>query len=303
METTEQTALRERRRVGAGERWRQVVRWLLPSPGTLILIGVLLWAQSVGALPGAPAAAPASGSTSTVNYQGRLADSSGTPIDGVVTFKFALYDSPTEGALLWGPEVHADVPVSDGLFSVALGSLSGGIPQGILGGDLWLELTVAGETLSPRERLGAVPYAMQALSVPDGAISAAMLAPGAVSRMLVLRHDDAASSLADRTVVTGWGFIPGNGDVGLEENVDLGLMFEEEPPVVLVSYLGALESGTPPGSIGDFQGVGLSAVGAWTAVPTEITQSGFTVQISRSGGTFDPGRFYGYAWVAIGTAP
>jgi hypothetical protein len=302
METIEHDGARERRREWAGERWRRVARWLLPSPGTLILIGVLLWAQSVGALPGAPAAAPASGSTSTVNYQGRLADSSGTPIDGVVTFQFALYDSPTDGELLWGPEVHADVPVSAGLFSVALGLPSGGIPQDILGGDLWLEVTVAGETLSPRERLGAVPYAMQALSVPDGAISAAKLAAGAVSRMLVLRHDDATSSLADRIVVTGWGSIPGNGDVGLEEFVDPGLTFEQLP-IVLVSYLGAFESGTPPGSIGAFQGVDVSAVGAWTAVPTEITKSGFTVQISRSGGTFDPDWFYGYAWVAIGTPP
>jgi hypothetical protein len=194
------------------------------------------------------------------------------------------------------------VPVSDGLFSVALGALSGGIPQDTLGGDLWLELIVAGETLSPRERLGAVPYAMQALSVPDGAISAAKLAPGAVSRMLVLQHDDATSSLTDRTVVTGWGSIPGNSDVGLEEYVDLGLTFAEMP-VVLASYLGSLESSTPPGSISQFQGLDLSALGAWTAVPTEITESGFTLQISRSSGTFDPSRFYGYAWVAIGRAP
>jgi hypothetical protein len=288
-----------RRERQPGGRWKRVARWLVPNPGTLILIGVLLWAQSVGALPQVRQAAPAS-SSSTVNYQGRLADSSGTPVDGPVTLQFAVYDSEVDGALLWGPETHPNVPVSDGLFSIALGSQSGGLPQEILGGDLWLEVTVAGETLSPRERLGAVPYAMQALTVPDGAITAAKLAPGAVSQMLVLRQEDADPLWADRAIVTGWGSIPGNGDVGLSEYVNLELLFGE-PPVVLVTYLGGVESAVPPGTIAEFEGVDVTARGAWTAVPTEIMPWGFTVQISRSSGTFDPAWFYGYAWVAIGT--
>jgi hypothetical protein len=183
-----------------------------------------------------------------------------------------------------------------------LGSQSGGLPQDILGGDLWLEVMVQGETLSPRERLGAVPYAMQAQTVPDGAITAVKLAPGAVSRLLVLRNDGASPSLEDRAVVTGWGSLPGNGDLGLEEYVDLGVAFAE-PPVVVVTYLGAIESGAPPGSIGEFQGVDLSAPGGWTAVASGIGQSGFTLQISRSDGVFDPALYYGYAWMAIGAAP
>jgi hypothetical protein len=155
----------------SGADWKRLARWMLPSPGTILMILVLLWAQSAGALPLAQQAAPASPSTTTVNYQGRLADAGGAPINGQVTLQFALYATDVDPNPLWGPETHPNVPVSDGLFSVILGSQLGGIPQDILGGDLWLEIIVEGETLSPRERLAAVPYAMQAMTVPDRAIT------------------------------------------------------------------------------------------------------------------------------------
>jgi hypothetical protein len=150
--------------------WKRIARWLLPSPGTVIFVAVLLWGQSAGALPLARQAVPASPSTTTISYQGRLADAGGTPIDGPVTLQFALYATDVDPTPLWGPETHPNVPVAAGLFSVALGAEGSGIPLEVLGGDLWLEVVVNGETLSPRERLGAVPYAMQAMTVPDGAI-------------------------------------------------------------------------------------------------------------------------------------
>jgi hypothetical protein len=155
---------------------RRLARWLMPNPASLILGAALLCAQSAGALPLPRLAAPASPSTTTVPYQGRLAHSDGTPVDGLVDLQFALYATGTAETPLWGPEAHFDVPVSDGLFSVSLGGHTGGLPLSLLGGDLWLEVTVEGEALSPRQRLGAVPYAMRALTVPDGAISSDMLA-------------------------------------------------------------------------------------------------------------------------------
>ncbi|MBN1874898.1 MAG: H-type lectin domain-containing protein [Anaerolineae bacterium] len=154
----------------------RLLHWLTPNGGTLLLLALFLFAQSVGAIP-LPArnAAPAWPAAPTINYQGRLADSAGNPINDTVAMQFALYDTVSGGASLWGPESHATVPVSDGLFSVGLGSqTAGGIPTSVLSGDVWLEITVDGETLSPREQLRAVPYAMQAsvaLTVPDGAIT------------------------------------------------------------------------------------------------------------------------------------
>jgi hypothetical protein len=156
--------------------WRGLARWLLPTPGSLILIASLIWGQSAGALPLVRQAVPASPSTTTVHYQGRLADSGGEPLEGPVDLQFALYASDTEGEPIWGPELHEDVPVEDGLFTVNLGGPTGGLPLSLLGGSLWLEVIVEGEALSPRQQLGAVPYAMQALTVPDGAITSEKLA-------------------------------------------------------------------------------------------------------------------------------
>jgi hypothetical protein len=69
------------------------------------------------------------------------------------------------------------VEVSDGLFSVGLGSkTSGGIPTTTWNGDRYLEITVGGETLEPRELIRSVPIAGMALTVPDGAIGSEKLA-------------------------------------------------------------------------------------------------------------------------------
>ena len=149
---------------------------------TAVILGALFFgAARVGALDGmlSPLAQTTGASFSTINYQGRLADPDGTPISDILTFKFSLYDAPTDGNLLWGPESHDDVPVSDGLFSVRLGQYESLPPTLFNGGDVWLEIVVKGETLSPREKLAAVPYAMvasEALTVPDGSITSDKLA-------------------------------------------------------------------------------------------------------------------------------
>jgi hypothetical protein len=145
----------------------RLVKYLLPNPGTLIILLLFILAQNAGAAPWrAPAAAPSS--TTTVSYQGRLFDNSGDPVNGNVTLVFSLYDQASGGNRKWGPETHTGVPVSDGLFSVLLGSRTvDGVPQSALGGDLWLEVSVNGETLSPREQLGAVPYAIWSLTGAD----------------------------------------------------------------------------------------------------------------------------------------
>jgi hypothetical protein len=164
-------------------RARRILRWLLPNGGTLLLVAVLVLTANVWAKPlTSPAAAPGPSAT-TVNYQGRLADPSGNPKNGTFGMTFALYDASTGGSLVWGPESHAAVPVSDGLFSVGLGSqTSGGIPTTAWNGDRYLEVTVGGETLSPRELIRSVPIAGMALTVPNGAIDTAQIVDGAVTQ-------------------------------------------------------------------------------------------------------------------------
>ena len=100
----------------------RLLRWCLPNGGTLLLVAALILTQQVWARPLlSPDSAPGPSAT-IVNYQGRLADIEGNPLDGTYGMTFALYDAPTGGALMWGPESHAAVPVSDGLFSVGLGN-------------------------------------------------------------------------------------------------------------------------------------------------------------------------------------
>ncbi len=160
----------------------RVLRWFLPNGGTLLLVAALILTQQVWAKPlASPASAPGPSAT-TVNYQGRLADSGGNPLDGTYGMSFSLWDASTGGSLVWGPEGHAAVPVSDGLFSVGLGSqTSGGIPTSAWNGDRYLEITVGGETLSPRELIRSVPIAGMALTVPDGTIGTEQIEDGAVT--------------------------------------------------------------------------------------------------------------------------
>ncbi len=162
-------------------RIRRLLRWLTPNGGSLLLVLVLIAAAQVWAKPLASPASPGPSAT-TVNYQGRLTDSAGAPLNGTYGMTFALYDAATDGSLVWGPEEHTAVEVSNGLFSVGLGSKTqGGIPTTTWNGDRYLEITVSGETLSPRELIRSVPIAGMALTVPDGSIGAEKIADEAVT--------------------------------------------------------------------------------------------------------------------------
>jgi hypothetical protein len=271
-------------------RLRQVLRWLTPNGGTLLLVLVLVLAQRAWAWPAPNAGAAglnAPGpSTTTINYQGRLADAAGNPLTGIYAMSFSLYDTPSAGTRVWGPESHPTVQVSSGLFSVGLGSqTSGGIPTTTWNGDRYLEITVDGETLGPRELLRSVPVAGLALTVPQ---------------MRILRQDDTANSLQDRVVQAGWGSIQGDNSPGITETVTFGTAFAE-PPIVVVTFLGGTD--VPPTSIGDFPGIAVDSQKVWVVVPAAISTAGFEVQISRNVDIFAPTWYYGYSWVAIGTAP
>ena len=156
-------------------------RWALWL-GALLVTALLALTTSVWARPLLEVANTPGPNATTVNYQGRLADAAGTPLSGDYAMAFALWDAPSGGDLVWGPESHDAVPVSEGLFNVGLGSLTpGGIPTSAWGGDRYLEITVGGETLTPRELIRSVPVAGMALTVPDGAIASAQIADGGIA--------------------------------------------------------------------------------------------------------------------------
>jgi hypothetical protein len=133
--------------------------------------GLLIGAAPLAASP-AIAAVP-----SDVSYQGRLYDSDGNPLPGPVDIEVGVWDALAGGTRLYA-EIHTNVPLHDGVFSILIGT--GSLPQGAFGPALfsganrWLEVVVEGETLSPRQPFSAVPYALRAAksddSVPAGAV-------------------------------------------------------------------------------------------------------------------------------------
>ncbi|MBI5493523.1 MAG: hypothetical protein HY904_00765 [Deltaproteobacteria bacterium] len=95
--------------------------------------------------------------SATLPYQGFL-ERDGAPVNTPTALAFELYDSPSGGTLVWGPEVHSAVPVSAGSFSVNLGEL-GDMQDVALAGSRWLQVTVDGQPLGGRQLLGSAPYA------------------------------------------------------------------------------------------------------------------------------------------------
>ena len=100
-----------------------------------------------------------------MNYQGRLLDSSGVPVTGSYLFKVRIYDAASGGTLKFS-EQHNSVAVNDGVYSflVSTGTNSTGAWDIALWNtpQLFLEIEVNSEILSPRHLMAATPYAYQA---------------------------------------------------------------------------------------------------------------------------------------------
>jgi hypothetical protein len=97
-----------------------------------------------------------------MNYQGLLANSSGTPITGTTNLVFRIYSQASGGGALW-TETQSSVIVANGIFNVVLGSVT---PITIpFRKEYWLEIQVELETMSPRHLLTNTAYAMASRTV------------------------------------------------------------------------------------------------------------------------------------------
>lgn len=97
-----------------------------------------------------------------MNFQGRLDDSTGSPVaNGDYDVTFRLFDVPAGGSPLW--EETQSVTTQSGIFAVLLGSLDS-VPESIFALDsAYLEIQPAGsDPVLPRSRLTSVPYAWRA---------------------------------------------------------------------------------------------------------------------------------------------
>ncbi len=112
----------------------------------LSLVAMAIFAQSVPGL---------------INYQGRLLDDAGQPLNGdTLDLHFTMLDGDTPGSgLLWG-ETHTNVVVENGLYGVILGSINPIPASALSGSTVFMEIEVEGQILLPRQRLTSVAYSI-----------------------------------------------------------------------------------------------------------------------------------------------
>ena len=97
----------------------------------------------------------------TITYQGVLTDASGARITGTVALDLNIYAASGGGSLY--ADSHASVDVANGLFTVVIGTGSGGAIGLPFNEPYELGVTVdSGTELSPRTLLTAAPYALNA---------------------------------------------------------------------------------------------------------------------------------------------
>ncbi len=104
-----------------------------------------------------------------IPYRGHLQMGS-VPVNGPVVLEFALYDAPTLGTQIWGPETIS-VTAAAGTFSAMLGQTDPLDPAMLSGGDAYLEVSIGGSVLG-RTRFGSAPYSLRSANgVPSGMIA------------------------------------------------------------------------------------------------------------------------------------
>ena len=101
-----------------------------------------------------------------LSFQGRLTDTSGTPITISTPVLFNLYNNSVGGTLLYtsgSGNSQTVVPDANGIFSVVIGKTHGiGISSSVFtqNPDVYLEIVGNGETMTPRQQIATVGYAL-----------------------------------------------------------------------------------------------------------------------------------------------
>ena len=137
----------------------------------------------LGASHLAAAPAPANDPPTLIQFQGRLTDTLGTPIENPsMNVIFQVYDLPTGGQALWQEAQVLDV--DDGLVHALIGSNTP-LPASLFETNSTLYLGVTYETDSeslPRQRLASSPYALHARSASQaGDVAGQDITPNSVT--------------------------------------------------------------------------------------------------------------------------
>jgi len=118
-----------------------------------------------------------------IPYQGKLTNVDGTNLaDGAYNFQLFLYNALTSGTCVYtisgtcGTPTNYSVTVTNGIFYISIGDAGTNTLAGInMNQDLWLEVRVVGETLTPRKYLGGAAFTQySSLTDPNANLSLAM---------------------------------------------------------------------------------------------------------------------------------
>ena len=107
---------------------------------------------------------------SEMNYQGKVTDAVGDPLDGTYDMRFRLYNALTGGIQLWNsPDgEEQSVLVTEGIYNVSLGAIEPLLEKIFSNDNLYLEVAIynsgsaAWETLAPRQYLTTTAFAFRA---------------------------------------------------------------------------------------------------------------------------------------------
>lgn len=145
-------------------------------------------------------------------YQGQL-QRNGAPANGTFDLSFALFDATSGGNQVGVAVDEPDYPVADGLFTVSLA-----FPGVFDGTQLWLQVSVDGVPLQPRQPIATTPVAQYTLSgaigpaggdlsgsfpnpaIAPGAVTATKIASGAVTSSRLSAGAVTESKLVDGAV-------------------------------------------------------------------------------------------------------
>lgn len=145
-------------------------------------------------------------------YQGRL-QQDGAPADGNFDLSFALFDAASGGNQVGVAIDEVDYPVDDGVFSISLS-----FPGAFTGTQLYLQVSVEGIPMLPRQPVATTPVAQFTLSgstgpaggdlagtypdpaIASGAVTNAKLAANAVSNSKIADSAVTASKIATGAV-------------------------------------------------------------------------------------------------------
>ena len=175
-----------------------------------------------------------------INYQGKLTKADGTGYAvGEYNFSVSIYDHPTGGSLVWGPQMFdgnsgtghgASVPVIYGHFNVILGptdTSSRDIATAFASANTYLEIKVNNDPpITPRQQILSAPYAVNsenaqnavtagtASTVVDNAITGSKIAGNAVTSSKIQNGSVSGTDIANGTIT---GADIQNSSIGVEK--------------------------------------------------------------------------------------